>query len=136
MQFKTKYITLDEYEQYFQEDLRAALGSEEKTIGFLKRIEDRMEVYINSNYNRNIEIEYPVFSDYQKKHYKLALLEQAVYIFHNSDISVDSGYDTERGEIMSRSKIKELSLSTNTIEHLRVCGLWNRALRGRHTYFV
>ena len=127
---KTKYITLDDFKQYFVDvDLRSALGSEESALAFLKRIEDRMESFINSNFCRNISLEYACFTDFQKEHYKLALLEQAIYIFRNSDISVDSGYDPERGVIVDRSKIKELSISPNTIEHLRMCGLWNRNVR-------
>lgn len=126
---KTKYITLDDIKNYLGEDLRLALGSEESAIAFVVRIENRLETFIDANFNRSIEREYPCFSDYQKKHYKQALLEQVIYIYKNSDISVDSGYDIDKGEIISRAKIKQLSIAPNTRDELILCGLWNRQIR-------
>ena len=38
-------------------------------------------LFINASFNRNIDMLFPVFTDYQKEHYKLALLEQCLYIF-------------------------------------------------------
>ena len=128
MSLQTKYISLDDFKDYFGIDLVEELGTTENAIGFLKRIEDRMEVYLDSNFNKHIEREYPHFSDNQKEHYKLALLEQAIYIWRNGDVSVDSGYDIESGEKVSRGKIKEISIATNSIDHLRMCGLWNRSI--------
>lgn len=128
MTLMTKYITLDEFDQYFPETapIREKLGGEEKALAFLVRIEDRMEVFINSNYNRNIACEFPVFTQNQKEHYKKALLEQAIYIYRNSDLSVDSGYDPERGIISD--KVRNITLAPNAIDHLRMCGLTNRQL--------
>lgn len=127
---QTRYITVDDINNYFPElHIRESFENEEGAIAFLCRIEDRMETFINSNFNRSIEREYPCFSDYQKKHYKLALLEQAVYIIRNGEISVDSGYDMERGEIVSRKKVVEISIAPNAQQNLVLCGLWNRNIR-------
>lgn len=130
MTLQTKYVTLDEFDEYFPEigPIRQALGGEEKAQAWLKRIEDRMEVFLNSNYNRNIEKEWPVFTENMKEHYKKALLEQAIYIFRNSDITVDSGYDPEKGEVMNIGRLKNIMLAPNAIDHLRMCGLTNRQL--------
>jgi hypothetical protein len=135
MTFQTKYITLDEFDEYFPEvgPIRQVLGGEDKALAWLKRIEDRMEVFINSNFNRNIEREWPVFTQNMKEHYKKALLEQAIYIFRNSDISVDSGYDPEKGEIMNASRLKKIQLAPNALDHLRMCGLTNRLLNYNRT---
>ena len=132
---QTKYITLDEFDEYFPEiaPIRVALGDEQKALAWLKRIEDRMEVFINSNYNRNIEKEWPVFTENMKEHYKKALLEQAIYIFRNSDISVDSGYDVERGEVMNINRLKKIVLAPNALDHLRMCGLTGRQLNNMRT---
>lgn len=127
---ETRYITLNEFNQYFPEiNLNLALGGEENALAFLKRIEDRLAVFINANFQRNIDMEYPEFTDYQKEQYKLALLEQAIYIFKNSDISVDSGYDIERGIVINRSELVKLSIAPNTQQHLIMCGIWNRQIR-------
>lgn len=130
MILQTKYITLDEFDEYFPEvaPIREQLGGEQIALAWLKRIEDRMEVFVNANFNRNIEKEWPVFTENMKNHYKLALLEQAIYIFKNSDISVDSGYDPEQGEIMNIDRLKKIQLAPNAIDHLRMCGLTNRQL--------
>lgn len=124
---QTRYITLDEFKEYFGIDLSVDLGSDIAAIGFIRRIEDRISSYIDSNFNRNVDSRYPEFSDYQKEHYKLALLEQAIYIYRNGDISVDSGYDPEKGEIANTQKY---FIAPNCKVNLRLCGLWNRNLYG------
>ena len=133
MILQTKYITLDEFDEYFPEvgPIRVAMGGEQNALAWLKRIEDRMETFINSNFNRNIEEEYPVFTQNMKEHYKKALLEQAIYIFRNSDISVDSGYDPDKGEVMNLDRLKKIALAPNALNHLRMCGLTNRLLTYR-----
>lgn len=131
---QTKYITLDEFTEYFPEkDLIAIMGSQEGAIAFLKRIEDRMESFIEANFDKNLEREYSVFTNYQKKHYKRALLEQCIYILRNGDISVDSGYDMDKGVIADITTIKKLALSPNSKQELILCGLWSRHIRaGRY----
>lgn len=132
---QTKYVTLDEFKEYFGIDLSVELeddaNSSNKANAFLKRIEDRMETYLNSNFYRNVELEYPKFSDYQKKHYKRALLEQAIYVLKNGDISVDSGYDGDRGQIISKGNLKKLIIAENCKQELILCGLWCRKIKSR-----
>ncbi len=127
LELQTKYITADDFKNYFGVDLGAELN--ENPIGFLMRIEIRMESYLNSMFYRNIEREYPKFSDYQKLHYKLALLEQAMYVMKNGDISVDSGYDPEKGEIISQATIDKIAIGLNAKNELILCGLWCRHIR-------
>ena len=129
----TKYISLDEFKDYFGIDLIQELGSQESALSFLKRIEDRMETFVGANFDRNVDREYAKFTDYQKIHYKRALLEQAIYILKNSDISVDSGYDIDKGVVVDIETIKKLSISLNSKQELILCGLWSRHLRaGRY----
>lgn len=126
---KTKYITTDEFKEYFGIDLATELDNQD--VSFLKRIEDRIETFLNANFYRNVESEYPLFTQYQKKHYKRALLEQAIYVLKNGDISVDSGYDPERGEIASRKALKNLSIAENCKQELILCGLWCRKIKNK-----
>jgi len=120
---QTKYISLDEFQEYFQIDLRAEFGTEEAALAFLKRIEDRLETFVDSNFNANVNMRWPNFTQYQKYHYKHALLEQAIYVFKNGDISVDSGYDPEKGEI---ARTERYVIAPNCKAELRLCGVWNR----------
>lgn len=127
MELQTKYITLDEFNQYFPEiNLVEELGSRERALAFLKRWENRMESFIDASFNRNVDMLYPHFTDYQKEHYKLALLEQCLYIHRNSDLSTDSGYDTEKGEIENLGRLNARMIAPNAKRELILCGLWNR----------
>lgn len=130
---QTKYITLDEFKEYTGIDLALQLKSDDNpsntATAFLTRIENIMRAFIDSNFVRNVDREYPNFSDYQKEHYKLALIEQALYVFRNSDISSDSGYDPEKGIIIGKHDLRELAIAPNAIDELRLCGLWNRNIR-------
>lgn len=134
-ELKTKYITADDFKQYFGIDLEAELKEDDNpsnTVNaFLLRIETRMETFLDANFYRNIEREFPNFTDYQKKHYKLALLEQAYYVLTQGDISVDSGYNFEEGIKASREQLHTIKISDNCKEELLLCGLWCRKIRNK-----
>ena len=133
MPLQTRYITADEFLEYSGIDLGAKLrgtaNPSDKANAFLNRIEVRMEAYLNANYFKKVTDEWPHFTDWQKQQYKYALLEQAIYIFRNGDISVDSGYEPEEGIKISRQSIRELSLAPNAINHLELIGLWSRHIK-------
>lgn len=129
MDLKSKYITADEFKLYSGIDLAIELkdddNSSQKVDAFLYKIEKRMEAYIDGNYHQSVERRYPEFTDHQKECYKLALLEQAIYVLNNNEISEDSGYDQERGVVASRDVLRQLALSENARLQLINCGLIN-----------
>ena len=55
LQLQTRYITLDEFNEYFDIDLVIEFGSTSKAEHFLQRTSDRLESYINAKFNRNID---------------------------------------------------------------------------------
>ena len=132
---KSKYITADDFKMYFGIDLEAELKEDDNpsnTVNaFLLRIENRMETFLDANFYRKIEFEHPKFTDYQKKHYKQALLEQAYYVLTQGDLSVDSGYNIEEGIKASRNQIHNLKIADNAKEELLLCGLWCRKIKNR-----
>ena len=132
---KSKYITEEDFKEFFGIDLSLTLKTDDNpsntASAFLRRIEVRIEAYLNANFYRNIDEEYRELSDYQKEHYKFALLEQAMYVLKNGDISVDSGYEQEEGIQVSRSQLREITISENTRNQLILCGLWCRKVRNR-----
>lgn len=134
-QLKSKYITADDFKMYFGIDLEAELKDDDnpsnKVNAFLLRIETRIETFLDANFYRNVDFEYPNFSDYQKKHYKLALLEQAYYVLTQGDISTDSGFSFDEGIKVSREDIHKIKISDNTKEELILCGLWCRKIKNR-----
>ena len=137
MEIKTKYITPDDFKTYFGIDLDLELKSSanpsDTAEAFLKRIEIRLAAFLDAEFYRNIDREYPTFNDYQKEHYSLALLEQAIYVFRNSDISVDSGYDMDKGEIASNRTIDKKTIAPNARRELTNCGLWCSKIRAPRT---
>ncbi len=139
MEFKTRYITADEFKQYFGIDLQIELpnGDNErgKVAAYLTRIENRLEAWINANYFYNITQFWETLNNNQKEQYKYALLEQAYYVLRMGDISVDSGYDKERGVIAGRSTINELSVAPNAMLHLENGGFLNTRIVKRGGYY-
>jgi hypothetical protein len=131
---KTQYITLEDFFEYSGENLEAEIKSDDNPSrtaeAFLRRIEIRMEAFLSANFHINIDEQFKRFSDYQKLHYKYALLEQAIYVFRNSEISTDSGYDADKGIITSRGQIDQIKISPNAKEQLQLCGLWCRKFKG------
>ena len=138
MTLQTRYITPDDFTTYFGIDLGAQLkgtaNPSDKATAFLMRIEDRMESFLNAKFFKVVTDEWVNFTDWQKENYKKALLEQAIYIFRNGDISVDSGYEPDEGIKISRHAIEELSIAPNAMNYLRLCGLWSRHI-GQYNYF-
>ena len=132
LNIKTKYITKEDFKLYTGIDLELQLKSDDNPSNtaeaFLFRVEQRMESFINANFYKLIDECYKKFSDFQKLHYKYALLEQALYVFKNGDISVDSGYDLDKGQIISRSKLKSITIGENAKNELVLCGVWNRSI--------
>lgn len=139
MEFKTRYITADEFKQYFGIDLQIELpnGDNEsgKVAAYITRIENRLEAWINANYFYNVSQFWETLNNNQKEQYKYALLEQAYYVLRMGDISVDSGYDKERGVIAGRSTINELSVAPNAMLHLENGGFLNTRIVKRGGYY-
>lgn len=135
MILKTKYITPDDFKEYFGIDLNNQLVDDDnisnKSTAFLKRIEDRIASFIHAQLHRDIDLLYPRFTETQKEHYKLALLEQAIYVFKNGDISVDSGYDQEKGTMINVDAIHQISIAPNCKDHLIACGIWTRKIKNK-----
>ena len=125
----TKYITADEFKEYtgidLSEELKDTSNPSDKVNAFLKRIEDRMETYLNAHFFKRVSDLWPCFTENQKYHYKLALIEQAYYVFKNGDISTDSGYDPEKGIIGSKHALTEITIAPNAKDHLKMTGLWS-----------
>lgn len=131
----TKYITADEFRDWTGIDLAKELkdtnNPSNKVDAFLRRVEVRMESYMNARFFKNISDLYPEFSNFQKDQYKLALLEQAFYVYHNGDIYADSGYDPDKGIIASKHALSEITIAPAAIDHLRMCGLWTAHIAGK-----
>ena len=142
-EFKPKYYNADEFKTYTGIDLSLELGDDDnpsnKVNSFLARVENRVKVYLASHFNSDVDRFYELMSDYQKLHFKYALIEQALYIIKNGDISVLSGVQNGRVSL-SRNEQQRVIICENAVNELRLCNLWNRnvskqAFRGRYWWY-
>lgn len=133
MDINTREITLDEFREYTGIDLSAELKEDGGNPGstaaaFLKRNSSRLEAYLEANYHRRIETCYRQLNDRQKEKYKLALIEQSLYVFKNGDISVDSGYDPASGPKATPRYLADAYLAPNAKNYLMQAGILSREL--------
>ena len=109
---QTRYITPEELMEYSGIDFEAKLKDDanpsNKVASFIFRWEVRLEAYLNARFFKKVTDEWPQFTDWQKQMYKYALMEQCMYVFRNGDLSTDSGYDPEKGEVIDIEKLKKL----------------------------
>lgn len=131
---KPRFVTVDDYKNYWGEDLRAILGGGDVNISnqaeiFLARVEDRLMNWIDNNTFRRTK--YENLRGEQLENFKKAILTQAKYIFRNGDLGIDSGYDAEKGKIVSRADLVELEVCQAAINYLSNAGLFNLKLKNR-----
>lgn len=115
----------------FEHEIRSDDNPSNTAEAWLNRIEVRLASFINSRLAKNIDYEIKHFSKYQLQEYKYAIMEQAIYVYRNGDISTDSGYDSDKGIIANLNDLDNIKISNNAIEHLKNCGLWSRTLTGK-----
>lgn len=129
----TRFITLDDFKLYSGIDLEAEMksdGNPSRTAeAFLLRTITRLESYLTARYFRSPEREYKDMTDYQKYHYKLALIEQCMYIYKVGDVTMDSGYDADFGKRTDINYLKQISIAPNAENELMNCGMLSRKMR-------
>lgn len=130
-----RFVTPDDFENYWNENLNAKLKGDNysnKANAFLRVVEDRLLNWIDANTFRVSPWE--DLSEFQIENLQKAILTQAMYVFRNSDISLDSGYDPERGIIADRQKLKDLTISDAALDFLKTAGLYNHKIRNKRRF--
>lgn len=148
---KPKFITTNDFLNYWGIDLNAKLkgnstGPNNAAEMFLKRIEDRLMTWVDANTFRLTPWDYYTdtyvyrnenekkIADYKKDFWKKAILTQAFYVFKNSDIGLDSGYDPEKGIVAEKSALDEIEICRPAIDLLKSAGLYNHIVKNRFRY--
>ena len=134
MEITTKYINKDDFKNVFNINLDEEIQNGDTPEAFIFRLETRVATFLDYAFHQNVDKMYPEFTDYQKFHYSMALLEQGLYILRNGDISVDSGYSYDNGEISSTNLIVMKSIAPNCMMHLNLCGLWCSQIQGYRSF--
>lgn len=136
MKFDPQFITVDDFLAYWGFDLNDKLkgndNSSNKVNVFLYRVEQRLMQWIDANTFRLLN--YDNLTPYQLNQFKLALLEQAMYMWKNGDLGMDSGYDPERGKIVDRNDLTVLSICEPALNCIKNAGLYNQKIQNRKRY--
>lgn len=145
-----QFVSVGDFFNYWQIDLAAKLNKGTNTSNFadvfLRRIEDRLMTWIDATTFRLHPWEaykdsYVFANEQQQKamnenrdYWKKAILEQAYYVFKNSDIGQDSGYDPEKGIVASVEDLQAIEICRPCIRFLISAGLYNHVVRNRPRY--
>lgn len=65
---------------------------------------------------------------------RMALLEQALYMYRNGDLFSDSGYDPQRGSMIAKDDLRRRSISDTAIDLMKASGLFSHVLKNRRRY--
>lgn len=132
---KQQQITNDEFKIYSGKDLTLYLTDSDnpsnEVKAFLYRKQLNIDTFIEAQMFK--QLRYENMSDYQKQHYKVAVMEQIIYELRNGEISTDSGYDNEVGALSNIDYLTYITISPETKRHLQVAGLWSRKVKGSRT---
>lgn len=134
---KPKFVTVDDFYNYWGQDLRNLLDGMGENPSkaaeiFLARIEDRLMNWIDNNTFRRIG--YEELNPFQLENFKKAILTQAMYMWRNGDLGIDSGYDAERGKVIDRKELVEIEVCQAAIDYLSNAGLFNLVMKTRRRY--
>lgn len=145
-----QFVSSDDFFNYWGINLKAKLDKGSNTSNFtdmfLRRVEDRLMAWIDKTTFRLYEWDY-YKDDYkitqewkkdiileERDYWKKAILEQAMYIFKNSDIGQDSGYDPEKGIVATPEELQSIEVCRPCINFLAKAGLYNHVMKNRPRY--
>lgn len=136
MRTEAYFVKPDDFFNYTGKDLNACLQINDNLSNaaniFLMQIEDRMLARIDMLSFRIRR--WDQLSDYQKESLQKAIIVEAEYIIRNSDLFTDSGYDLERGEVISSAKLRDIEICRASLDLLRKCGLLNQVIQNRYRW--
>jgi len=136
MRTEAYFVKPDDFFNYTGRDLNAELqinGNLSNAANiFLMQIEDRLLARIDMMSFRIHR--WDQLSDYQKESLQKAIIVEAEYIIRNSDLFTDSGYDLEKGEVISSAKLRDIEICRASLDLLRKCGLLNQVIQNRYRW--
>lgn len=149
---KPQYVTPEDFLNYFGIDLNENLKGDNdsfKADSFLRRVEDRIMAWVDANTYRNflweqLRDDYKAPNSYrqyfvneQKDLWKKAILNQAMYVFRNGEIGLDSGYDMEKGIVAKDNDLGTIEICRPSIDFMKRAGILNHVVKNgvRYTNF-
>lgn len=126
------FVKPSDFENYTGKNLMRLLkiddNSSNKADLFLMQVEDRLLARIDATSFRTTN--WNCLTEFQLESLQKAIIVQAEYIIRNSDLFTDSGYDLEKGQIISPEELNKIVICNTAIDFLRNCGLFNHVISG------
>lgn len=136
MRTTPRFVTPSDFNNYIGESLNSKLqidtNNNQLANLFLLRIEDRLLTRIDVTSFRVHD--WDNLTNFQKESLQKAILEQADYILRNSDLFTDSGYDLDKGKVISSKELYEIEICRISKDYLLACGILNYNIQNRRRY--
>lgn len=133
---KPLFVTADDFLDYWGINLNARLRTNDndsnKADTYLARVELRLMSWIDKNSFRVTP--WNNLAPFQIQNFRYAILEQAMYMWRNGDIEMDSGYDQERGVVLHSNDKEDIVICKSCLNFLFTAGLFNLKITNRKRY--
>ena len=134
MRTEPRFVKPDDFKNRVGIDLNEKLkgSSSNKANLFLLDVESKFLAWIDANTFRTTP--WDELTEFQLENLQEAIIIQALYIYKNSDIALDSGYDLERGILASQEELTLRSVCPTALNYLKRSGLYNHTISNRHRF--
>ena len=132
---KDKQVSAEEFEKYSNKNLKLYLGMNSSQIeSFIYRKQLEIDTFLETQFFKRPSSIYWQINDFQKKHYKIGVMEQILYELRNGEISSDSGYNGEIGAVIHADYLNYVTLSKAAQRHFVLAGMLSRKILGRNMF--
>ena len=114
------------------EELQVQANESNKANIFLMKLEDKLITRMDFVACRVKSLDR--LSEYQRECIQKAILIQAEYVLRNGDLATDSGYDIEKGKIISIEELIKIQICQSSYEYMMNSGVWIRVFVNKIRY--
>lgn len=119
----------EDFKKMWGIDLQTVMRDEGITPdAFLARVERQVKKFINKVSFRTYQWRALESVSAWRSAMQLAILTQAYYIYRNTDIATDSGYDPDKGITADSNQLKKIKICDEAYEYLHDAGIITRTL--------
>ena len=130
MRTTPRFVKPNDFENYTGKNLNQLLRIDQNRSNvanlFLMQVEDKLLARTDKNSFRTTH--WDRLTDFQLESLQKAIILQAEYILRNSDIFTDSGYDLDKGEIITREKLNKIAICESSLDLLFNCGIYSHVI--------
>lgn len=131
-----EFVTKEDFKAMWGIDLDSSLRGDDvnKADRFLARIERQIKSHIDESTFRQYRWD-DIKSDANwLTAFQTAVLTQAYYVFRNTDISTDSGYDPDKGVVAPKQTLEGIKICPEAITYLKNAGLYTQQIKNHRRW--